>query len=104
MNSFNIKSGYQFYWYNLKALFTDKHFMGWGRKRTGRFASWCAKTFNGQFTLYEDGFIRSIGLGVDGAQLFSVVEDEKVSITMQPSRLNLKTYSIKLILQNYQAW
>jgi capsular polysaccharide export protein len=89
MNSFNIKSGYQFYWYNLKALFTDKHFMGWGRKRTGRFASWCAKTFNGQFTLYEDGFIRSIGLGVDGAQLFSVVEDDKGIYydATQPSKL-----------------
>ncbi|BCN92732.1 capsule polysaccharide transporter [Thiomicrorhabdus immobilis] len=89
MNPFNIKSGYQFYWYNLKALFTDKHFVGWGRKRTGRLASWCAKTFNGQCTLYEDGFIRSIGLGVDGAPLFSVVEDDKGIYydATQPSKL-----------------
>lgn len=89
MNPFNIKSGYQFYWYNLKALFTDKQFVGWGRKRTGRFASWCAKTLNGQCTLYEDGFIRSIGLGVDGAPLFSVVQDD-VGIyydATQPSKL-----------------
>jgi len=76
MNPFKVKSGYEFYWHNIKAIFTHKQFVGWGRKRTGRFASWCAKTFNGQCTLYEDGFIRSIGLGVNGAPIMSVVEDD----------------------------
>ncbi|MEA1989889.1 MAG: capsular polysaccharide biosynthesis protein [Pseudomonadota bacterium] len=89
MNPFTIKSGYHFYWHNIKAIFTHKQFVGWGRKRTGRFASWCAKVFNGQCTLYEDGFIRSIGLGVNGAPLLSVVEDD-IGIyydATQPSKL-----------------
>ena len=76
MNPFKLKSGYLFYWHSLKAIFTHKQFVGWGRKRTGRFAGWCAKTFNGQCTLHEDGFIRSIDLGVNGAASFSVVSDE----------------------------
>lgn len=50
--------------------------MGWGRKRTGRFASWCHSRFGGTLTLLEDGFIRSIGLGVDGSPSFSIVEDD----------------------------
>lgn len=75
MNPFEIKSGYAFYRHNIKAIFTHKQFVGWGRKRTGRFASWCASKFDGQCTLYEDGFIRSIGLGVNGAPMFSVVKD-----------------------------
>jgi capsular polysaccharide export protein len=89
MNPFTIKSGYYFYWHNIKAIFTHKQFVGWGRKRTGRFASWCAKVFNGQCTSYEDGFIRSIGLGVNGAPLLSVVEDD-IGIyydATQPSKL-----------------
>ena len=75
MNPLKVKSGYEFYWHNIKALFTHRQFVGWGRKRTGRFATWCAKTFNGTATLYEDGFVRSIGLGVDGAPAFSYVAD-----------------------------
>lgn len=77
MHPFKIKSGYQFYWHNINALFGNRHFFGWGRKRTGRFASWCAKKFNGEATLIEDGFIRSIGLGVEGAASFSVVKDRQ---------------------------
>jgi len=93
------QSGYRFYWQNLIALFTDRHFQGWGRKRTGRFAVWCAKTFNGTFTLYEDGFIRSIGLGVDGAPAFAKVKDS-VGIyydATQPSELEnlLNNYDFK---------
>lgn len=55
---------------------TKKQFKGWGRRRTGRFASWCQKTFGGTVTLLEDGFIRSIGLGTEGASSFSWVEDD----------------------------
>lgn len=89
MNPFEIKSGYAFYWHNIKAIFSHKQFAGWGRKRSGRFASWCAKTFNGQCTLYEDGFIRSMGLGVNGAPMMSVVEDDLGIYydATQPSRL-----------------
>ncbi|WP_173272538.1 capsular polysaccharide biosynthesis protein [Thiosulfatimonas sediminis] len=92
MNKVLNLSGYGFYWYNLKALLSvsgNRHFIGWGQKRSGRFAQWCAKRFNGSFTLLEDGFIRSLGLGVDGAQAMSLVLDD-VGIyydATRPSRL-----------------
>ncbi len=72
LKSLNISS----YLVNIYAVFTTKQFKGWGRKKTGRFASWCQKTFGGSVTLLEDGFIRSIGLGVDGSPSFSLVEDD----------------------------
>lgn len=77
MNPLKVKSGYEFYWHNFKAIFSDKQFYGWGRKRSGRFAAWCAQTFKGKATLYEDGFIRSLGLGVDQSPAFSYVADSR---------------------------
>lgn len=68
-------SGYFYYFQNIGALFGNRFFKGWGRKRTGRFAKWCHEKFNGTLTLYEDGFIRSVGLGIDNAPSFSIVED-----------------------------
>lgn len=64
------------YLYNIFQVFSHKNFKGWGRKKTGRFAVWCHKKFGGTLTLQEDGFIRSIGLGVDGSPSFSIVEDD----------------------------
>ena len=69
-------SGYWYYFYNTVQIFTYRNFQGWGRKKTGRFALWCHKTFGGKLTLLEDGFIRSLGLGVDGSPSFSLVEDD----------------------------
>jgi len=69
------KNGYTYYVSNLVKIFTNKHFKGWGRKKTGRFALWCQGMFGGKIVLLEDGFIRSIGLGVDGSPSFSLVED-----------------------------
>ncbi len=71
------------------AVFTNRHFKGWGRKRTGRFALWCHKTFGGKLTLFEDGFIRSVGLGTEGAPSFSTVEDDRGIYydASQPSQL-----------------
>ncbi len=71
-----MSKGYIYYFQNLFQIFTTKYFKGWGRKKTGRFASWCQQTFGGHVTLLEDGFIRSIGLGVDGSPSFSLVEDD----------------------------
>ena len=51
-------------------------FYGWGRKPSGQQAVELASKFKGKFKLLEDGFIRSVGLGVDGAKLLSVVEDD----------------------------
>lgn len=61
---------------NFLSIFRQREFKGWGRKKTGRFALWCHKVFGGKLTLFEDGFIRSIGLGVDGSPSFSTVEDD----------------------------
>lgn len=68
--------GYIYYYQNITALFGNRLFRGWGRKSTGQFASWCYAKFNGKIRLLEDGFIRSVGLGVDGSPSFSIVEDD----------------------------
>ncbi len=70
------------YFYNIKKIlqFTfvckEPTFYGWGRKESGRKAIELSTKFNGKFKLLEDGFIRSVGLGVDGAKLLSIVEDD----------------------------
>lgn len=69
------KNKYGYYISNILAIFSGKHYKGWGRKKSGRFALWCKNTFGGTITLYEDGFIRSVGLGVDKSPSFSLVED-----------------------------
>lgn len=69
-------NGYIFYIYNILNIFRNRLFIGWGRKQTGQFACYLSTKFNGKFKLLEDGFIRSVGLGVDGAKLLSIVEDD----------------------------
>jgi len=65
-----------FYFYNTISLLQNRPFKGWGRKRTGKLAVFLAKLYNRQYILLEDGFIRSIGLGVDKCKSFSTVEDD----------------------------
>ena len=50
----------------------DAVFLGWGYKKSGLEAKEMPK-----YLLLEDGFIRSLGLGVEGYPAFSIVEDEK---------------------------
>lgn len=69
-------NGYLFYIKNILNIFTNRIFIGWRRKRTGQFACFLSVKFKGKFKLLEDGFIRSVGLGVDGAKLLSIVEDD----------------------------
>lgn len=69
-------NGYLYYYDNLISIFSNQNFKGWGRKKTGLFALWCHKKFGGKLTLFEDGFIRSIGLGVNGSPSFSRIEDD----------------------------
>ncbi|WP_086249274.1 capsular polysaccharide biosynthesis protein [Campylobacter vicugnae] len=70
------------YFYNIKKIlqFTfvckEPTFYGWGRKESGKKAIELSTKFNGKFKLLEDGFIRSVGLGVDGAKPLSIVEDD----------------------------
>ncbi|CAM2794736.1 capsular polysaccharide biosynthesis protein [Helicobacter burdigaliensis] len=64
-----------YYIYNIKQIFKNQHFKGWGYKKTGRFAKSLAKIFKSDFTLLEDGFIRSLGLGVENSPSFSLTSD-----------------------------
>lgn len=66
-----------YYFYNLKQIFTQRHFKGWGRKKVGKFAQICHRLFGGDLTLLEDGFIRSLGLGIEGSPAFSRVKDKQ---------------------------
>jgi len=71
-------------------------FYGWGRKNSGDDAIVLAKRCGGSYVLLEDGFIRSLGLGVKGSPSFSIVEDD-IGIyydATAPSRLEkiLQTY------------
>jgi capsule polysaccharide export protein KpsC/LpsZ len=77
----------------------NSYIYGWGRKKSGIRAIEQAKKENKKFLLFEDGFIRSIGLGVDGCKSFSVVKDD-IGIyydATAPSRLEkiLKEYDFK---------
>ncbi len=88
--------GYIYYLSNIVNTLGKRSFKGWGRKNTGRFASWCHSKFGGSLTLLEDGFIRSVGLGVEGSPSFSIVEDD-IGIyydAISPSKLEhiLNTY------------
>ena len=71
-----IGRGYSYYIINIRSIFTDKNFKGWGRKKTGKFALWCQQRFCGALTLLEDGFIRSLTLGANNSPSFSIVEDD----------------------------
>jgi len=84
---------------SLKYIFSNVTFIGWGRKKSGLWAVKMAKIFNKKFLLLEDGFIRSIGLGVEGSPSFSIVKDD-VGIyydATSPSRLEniLNNYDFK---------
>ncbi|HFU77215.1 MAG TPA: capsular polysaccharide biosynthesis protein, partial [Epsilonproteobacteria bacterium] len=50
-------------------------FYGWGRKKSGLKAIKLSKKLDTSFVLLEDGFIRSLGLGVENAPSFSLVKD-----------------------------
>ena len=71
-------------------------FYGWGRKKSGQKAIALAKKHNTSFVLLEDGFIRSLDLGIKGSPSFSIGEDN-IGIyydATTPSRLEhiLQTY------------
>jgi len=71
-----LKYAKSFYLYNIQQVFTYRNFRGWGRKKTGIMAYHFYRKFGGTVTLLEDGFIRSVGLGVNNSSSFSQVEDD----------------------------
>ncbi|EAL6375930.1 capsular polysaccharide biosynthesis protein [Campylobacter jejuni] len=83
---------------NLK-IKKDDLFFGWGRKKSGLKAMNLAKKYKAKFILLEDGFIRSLNLGVENSPSFSMVKDDigiYYDATM-PSKLEnlLNTYEFK---------
>jgi capsular polysaccharide export protein len=64
-----------FYLKNIIAIAYKKNFQGWGKKKTGKFASYCHNKLGGTLVLKEDGFIRSIELGINNAPSLSIIED-----------------------------
>ncbi|EAL6609293.1 capsular polysaccharide biosynthesis protein [Campylobacter jejuni] len=96
----NARNFYSIFLYkrNLK-INKDELFLGWGRKKSGLKAMNLAKKHKAKFTLLEDGFIRSLNLGVENSPSFSMVKDD-IGIyydATTPSKLEnlLNTYEFK---------
>ncbi|WP_258108343.1 capsular polysaccharide biosynthesis protein [Campylobacter lari] len=94
----NVKNFYKIALYHAYKNITkeDVFFVGWGRKKSGLKAIELAKKHNVKFLLLEDGFLRSLNLGVENSPSFSIIKDE-VGIyydAIAPSKLEniLNTY------------
>ncbi|WP_291951246.1 capsular polysaccharide biosynthesis protein [Campylobacter sp.] len=93
----NVKKFYLVYLFNFfKKIDKDDIFVGWGRKNSGLKALKLAEKYNVKFMLLEDGFLRSLNLGLDDSPSFSLVKDD-VGIyydATMPSKLEniLNTY------------
>lgn len=73
----NIKNFYKIDLYHLyKNIAKEYFFVGWGRKKSGLKAIELAKKHNAKFLLLEDGFLRSLNLGVENSPSFSIVKDD----------------------------
>jgi len=74
----NVKNFIHMQQYTFLDSFYNKSgvFYGWGRKKSGLNTVRLAKKYHTSFVLLEDGFIRSLGLAVDGSPSFSIVEDD----------------------------
>lgn len=68
-NFINVK-GYK------NSLSSSDFICGWGRKKSGLNAIKLAKKHKANFLLLEDGFIRSLNLGVENSPSFSIIKDE----------------------------
>ncbi|MCV3406714.1 capsular polysaccharide biosynthesis protein [Campylobacter lari] len=97
----NVKNFYKIALYHAyKNIAKEDVFVGWGRKKSGLKAIELAKKFNVKFLLLEDGFLRSLNLGVENSPSFSIVKDD-VGIyydATAPSKLEniLNTYEFSV--------
>ncbi|EIZ6095838.1 capsular polysaccharide biosynthesis protein [Campylobacter coli] len=93
----NVKNFYKIDLYHAyKNITKEDIFVGWGRKNSGLKAIALAKKHNAKFMLLEDGFLRSLNLGIENSPSFSIVKDD-VGVyydASTPSRLEniLNTY------------
>ncbi|EAL2195921.1 capsular polysaccharide biosynthesis protein [Campylobacter lari] len=73
----NIENFYKINLYHIcKNTSKEDIFVGWGRKKSGLRAIELAKKYNAKFLLLEDGFLRSLNLGVENSPSFSIVKDD----------------------------
>lgn len=72
----NVKNFYKIKLYSFFNVKDNSIFLGWGRKKSGLKAISLAKKHKGSFLLLEDGFIRSLNLGLYNSPSFSIVEDD----------------------------
>ncbi|EAI8629309.1 capsular polysaccharide biosynthesis protein [Campylobacter lari] len=73
----NVKKFYNIdLFYAYKNITKEDVFVGWGRKKSGLKAIELAKKHNAKFLLLEDGFLRSLNLGVENSPSFSIVKDD----------------------------
>ncbi|GMM10554.1 capsular polysaccharide biosynthesis protein [Campylobacter lari] len=73
----NVKNFYKIALYRIyKNITKEDVFVGWGRKKSGLKAIELAKKHNAKFLLLEDGFLRSLNLGVENSPSFSIVKDD----------------------------
>ncbi|HFU2596659.1 TPA: capsular polysaccharide biosynthesis protein [Campylobacter jejuni] len=73
----NVKNFYKItLYYTCKIIIKEDVFVGWGRKKSGLKAIELAKKYNARFLLLEDGFLRSLNLGVENSPSFSIVKDD----------------------------
>lgn len=72
----NVKNFYKIKLYSFFNVKDNSIFLGWGRKKSGLKALSLAKKHKGSFLLLEDGFIRSLNLGIYNSPSFSIVEDD----------------------------
>ncbi|EAJ6152075.1 capsular polysaccharide biosynthesis protein [Campylobacter lari] len=97
----NVKNFYKIALYHAyKNITKEDIFVGWGRKKSGLKAVELAKKYSAKFLLLEDGFLRSLNLGVENSPSFSIVKDE-VGIyydATAPSKLEniLNTYEFNI--------
>ncbi|MCV3430647.1 capsular polysaccharide biosynthesis protein [Campylobacter lari] len=74
----NVKNFYTIIlYYAHKTIIKEDVFVGWGRKKSGLKAVVLAKNYNARFLLLEDGFLRSLNLGVENSPSFSIVKDDE---------------------------
>ncbi|TEY03986.1 capsular polysaccharide biosynthesis protein [Campylobacter sp. US33a] len=74
---YSVKNFYEINFFHIfKSIKNSDFFIGWGRKKSGLEAMELAKKYNANFTLLEDGFLRSLNLGVENSPSFSIVKDD----------------------------
>ncbi|MFG5086308.1 capsular polysaccharide biosynthesis protein [Campylobacter lari] len=73
----NTKNFYKITLYHAyKNITKEDVLVGWGRKNSGLRAMSLAKKHHAKFILLEDGFLRSLNLGVENSPSFSIVKDD----------------------------